>query len=46
MISGKKIAAWRHEESLKLTEEVRPDLYQLYRERNPEEFQPKKKRRK
>ena len=48
LLSGdhKKIAAWRHEESLKLTEEVRPDLYQLYRERNPEEFQPKKKRRK
>ena len=48
LLSGdhKKIAAWRHEESLKLTEEVRPDLYKLYRERNPEEFQPKKKRRK
>lgn len=48
LLSGdhKKIAAWRHEESLKLTEEVRPDLYQLYRERNPEEFQPKKKKRK
>ena len=48
LLSGdhKKIAAWRHEESLKLTEDVRPDLYQLYRERNPEEFQPKKKRRK
>lgn len=48
LLSGdhKKIAAWRHEESLKLTEEVRPDLYQFYRERNPEEFQPKKKRRK
>ena len=48
LLSGdhKKIAEWRHEESLKLTEEVRPDLYQLYRERNPEEFQPKKKRRK
>ena len=48
LLSGdhKKISAWRHEESLKLTEEVRPDLYQLYRERNPEEFQPKKKRRK
>ena len=48
LLSGdhKKIAAWRHEESLKLTEEVRPDLYQLYREKNPEEFQPKKKRRK
>ena len=48
LLSGdhKKIAAWRHEESLKLTEEVRPDLYQLYKEKNPEEFQPKKKRRK
>ena len=48
LLSGdhKKIAAWRHEESLKLTQEVRPDLYQLYREKNPEEFQPKKKRRK
>ena len=48
LLSGdhKRIAAWRHEESLKLTEEVRPDLYQLYREKNPEEFQPKKKKRK
>ena len=48
LLSGdhKKIAAWRHEESLKLTEEVRPDLYQLYREKNPEEFQLKKKKRK
>ena len=48
LLSGdhKRIAAWRHEESLKLTEEVRPDLYQLYREKNPEEFQPKIKRRK
>lgn len=48
LLSGdhKKISAWRHEESLKLTEEVRPDLYQLYREKNPEEFQLKKKKRK
>ena len=48
LLSGdhKKIAAWRHEESLKLTEEVRPDLYQLYKEKNPEEFQLKKKKRK
>ena len=48
LLSGdhKKISAWRHEESLKLTEEVRPDLYQLYKEKNPEEFQLKKKKRK
>ncbi len=39
------IEAWRHAESLRLTEERRPDLYAAYRAAHPE-TPPKKKRKK
>lgn len=40
------IEKWRHEQSLLRTKERRPDLYESYVQNNPEEFAPKKKRRK
>lgn len=48
LLSGdhQKIKEWRHKESLNLTETVRPELFQVYKEQHPEEFYPKKKRRK
>ena len=48
LLSGdhEKIKEWRHKESLNLTETVRPELFQVYKEQHPEEFYPKKKRRK
>lgn len=48
LLSGnhEDIAQWRAEESLRLTEERRRDLFDSYRERFPEESHPKKKRRK
>lgn len=46
LLSGdhQKIKEWRHKESLNLTETVRPELFQAYKEQHPEEFYPKKKR--
>ena len=46
LLSGdhQKIKEWRHKESLNLTETVRPELFQVYKEQHPEEFYPKKKR--
>ena len=46
LLSGdhQKIKEWRHKESLSLTETVRPELFQAYKEQHPEEFYPKKKR--
>lgn len=46
LLSGdhQKIEEWRHKESLNLTETVRPELFQAYKEQHPEEFYPKKKR--
>ena len=46
LLSGdhQKIKEWRHKESLSLTETVRPELFQVYKEQHPEEFYPKKKR--
>ena len=46
LLSGdhEKIKEWRHKESLNLTETVRPELFQVYKEQHPEEFYPKKKR--
>lgn len=48
LLSGdhEKIKEWRHKESLNLTETIRPELFQVYKEQHPEEFYPKKKRRK
>ena len=45
LLSGdhQKIKEWRHKESLSLTETVRPELFQAYKEQHPEEFYPKKK---
>lgn len=40
------VEKWRHEQSLIRTKERRPDLYEKYVNDNPEEFKPKKKRRK
>lgn len=40
----KLIAEWQLEQAIEVTRERRPDLYEAWRERNPE--QPKKKRRK
>lgn len=40
------VEKWRHEQSLIRTKERRPDLYEKYVNDNPEEFMPKKKRRK
>lgn len=40
------IEKWRHEQSLIRTKERRPDLYEAYVAANPEEFMPKKQRRK
>lgn len=46
LLSGdhQKIKEWRHKESLNLTETVRPELFQVYKEQHPEEFYPKKKK--
>ena len=46
LLSGdhQKIKEWRHKESLNLTETVRPERFQVYKEQHPEEFYPKKKR--
>ena len=46
LLSGdhQKIKEWRHKESLNLTETVRAELFQVYKEQHPEEFYPKKKR--
>ena len=46
LLSGdhQKIEEWRHKESLNLTETVRPELFQAYKEQHPEEFYPKKKK--
>lgn len=46
LLSGdhQKIEEWRHKESLNLTETVRPELFQVYKEQHPEEFYPKKKK--
>lgn len=41
-----KIAAWRHEESLKRTMDRRFDLFKKYALSHPDEFAPKKKKRK
>lgn len=48
LLSGnhKLVDMWRHQESLKRTEERRPELYQAYREAHPEEFAPVVKKRK
>lgn len=48
LLSGdhKKVDEWRHEQSLLRTKERRPELYEKYREEHPEEFLPKKKKRK
>lgn len=40
------VEKWRHEQSLIRTKERRPDLYEAYVAANPEEFEPKKRRRK
>lgn len=40
------VEKWRHERSLERTKIRRPDLYEAYVEANPEEFMPKKKKRK
>ncbi len=47
LLSGdhKKIQQWRWEESLRVTKEQRPELYEKYREENPELFIEKKKRK-
>lgn len=39
------VEKWRHEQSLIRTKERRPELYELYVQNNPEEFAPKKTRR-
>ena len=39
------IEKWRHEQSLMRTKERRPELYDAYVQANPEEFMPKKKRK-
>ncbi|MCR5687059.1 MAG: tRNA (guanosine(37)-N1)-methyltransferase TrmD [Lachnospiraceae bacterium] len=48
LISGdhEKVAAWRHEQSLLRTMERRFDLFRKYVRSHPDEFAPKKKRRK
>lgn len=48
LMSGhhENIEKWRHEMSLQRTKERRPDLYEKYVENNPEEFIPKKSKRK
>ena len=48
LLSGdhKKVDAWRHEQSLIRTKELRPDLYAAYVASHQEEFMPKKNRRK
>lgn len=40
------VEKWRHEQALLRTKERRPDLYDAYVAANPEEFAPKKKRKK
>lgn len=47
LLSGdhKKVDEWRHAQSLQRTKERRPELYEKYRETHPEEFLPKKPRR-
>ena len=47
LLSGdhKKIRQWRWEESLRVTKKQRPELYEKYREENPELFIEKKKRK-
>ena len=44
LLSGhhKNISEWRHQQSLELTKERRPDLFSDYVAANPEEFAPKK----
>lgn len=39
------VEKWRHEQSLLRTRERRPDLYKAYVESHPEEFMPKKSRK-
>ena len=48
LLSGdhKKVDEWRHQMSLERTKERRPDLYEKYVAENPEEFAPKKPKRK
>lgn len=48
LLSGdhKKVDAWRHEQSLIRTKELRPDLYAAYVASHQKEFMPKKNRRK
>ena len=48
LLSGdhQKVDAWRHEQSLNRTKELRPDLYAAYLASHQEEFMPKKNRRK
>lgn len=41
-----KINEWRHMQSLEITKQRRPDMYQKYYNEHIEEFTPKKKRRK
>ena len=47
LLSGnhKEIARWEEEQSLRMTQERRQDIFDSYRERFPEEDQPKKKKR-
>lgn len=47
LLSGdhKKVDEWRHAQSLQRTRERRPELYEKYREAHPEEFLPKKPKR-
>lgn len=48
LLSGNhaEIAKWRHQQSLDITKEKRPDMYEKYRELHKEEFEPKKNKRK
>ena len=47
LLSGdhKKVDEWRHQMSLERTKERRPDLYEKYVAEHPEEFAPKKPKR-
>lgn len=48
LISGNhaKINEWRHQKSLEITKQRRPDMYEKYYNEHIEEFTPKKKRKK
>lgn len=47
LLSGdhKKVDEWRHQQSLERTKQQRPDLYEAYYASHPEEFAPKKPKR-